>query len=72
MKNHFFPKSPLIYTLLLPFLITACFNPEPDDYGLALEAVDVVCVEATFRVKVLTEEMKILCGYNSLVFQFQG
>jgi len=50
MKNHFFPKSPLIYTLLLPFLITACFNPEPDDYGLALEAVDVVCVEATFRV----------------------
>jgi hypothetical protein len=35
---------------LLPFLITACFNPEPDDYGLVLEAVDVVCVEATFRV----------------------
>jgi len=50
MKNHFFPKSPLIYTLLLPFLITACFNPEPEDYGLVLEAVDVVCVEATFRV----------------------
>jgi hypothetical protein len=35
---------------LLPFLITACFNPEPEDYGLTLEAVDVVCVEATFRV----------------------
>jgi hypothetical protein len=54
MNTHkhqtFFPKSPLIYTLLLPFLITACFNPEPEDYGLALEAVDVVCVEATFRV----------------------
>ena len=35
MKNHkhqpFFPKSPLIYSLLLlPFLITACFNPEPE------------------------------------------
>jgi len=54
MNTHkhqtFFPKSPLIYTLLLPFLITACFNPEPEDYGLVLEAVDVVCVEATFRV----------------------
>jgi hypothetical protein len=35
---------------LLPFLITACFSPEPEDYGLVLEAVDVVCVEATFRV----------------------
>jgi len=54
MNTHkhqtFFPKPPLIYTLLLPFLITACFNPEPEDYGLVLEAVDVVCVEATFRV----------------------
>ncbi|BFN37079.1 WD40/YVTN/BNR-like repeat-containing protein [Fidelibacter multiformis] len=50
-KQHIFRlKSPLIYTLLLPFLITACFSPEPEDYGLALEAVDVVCVEATFRV----------------------
>jgi hypothetical protein len=43
-------RYPALLLLLLPFLITACFNPEPEDYGLALEAVDVVCVEATFRV----------------------
>ena len=50
-------RYPALLLLLLPFLITACFSPEPDDYGLVLETVDVVCVEATFRVKVLTEEM---------------
>ncbi|BFN37084.1 hypothetical protein [Fidelibacter multiformis] len=43
-------RYPALLMFLLPFLITACFNPEPDDYGLVLEAVDVVCVEATFRV----------------------
>ncbi len=50
--THFTSGSryPALLLLLLPFLITACFNPEPEDYGLALEAVDVVCVEATFRV----------------------
>ena len=39
--------------LLVPFsllLFTSCPEPTPPDYGLSLEAVDIVCTEATFKV----------------------
>ena len=39
--------------LLFPFalfLFTSCPEPTPPDYGLSLEAVDIVCTEATFKV----------------------
>jgi hypothetical protein len=45
-----FPRSPF---LLFPFallLFTSCPEPTPPDYGLSLEAVDIVCTEATFKV----------------------
>jgi hypothetical protein len=36
--------------VILSALLTACPEPTPPDYGLSLEAVDIVCTEATFKV----------------------
>jgi hypothetical protein len=45
--------------LLVPFslfLLTSCPEPTPPDYGLSIEAVDIVCTEATFRAGVRHQE----------------
>jgi hypothetical protein len=36
--------------IILSALLSSCPEPTPPDYGLSLEAVDIVCTEATFKV----------------------
>ena len=45
----FFRLPFLLFPLAL-LLFTSCPEPTPPDYGLSLEAVDIVCTEATFKV----------------------
>jgi hypothetical protein len=58
-----FFRSPF---LLFPFallLFTSCPEPTPPDHGLSLEAVDIVCTEATFKVSAGIDSTSIWeCG----------
>jgi hypothetical protein len=51
---------------LFPFsllLFTSCPEPTPPDHGLSLEAVDIVCTEATFKVSAGIDSTSIWeCG----------
>jgi hypothetical protein len=57
----FFRLPFLLFPFVL-FLLTACPEPTPPDYGLSLEAVDIVCTEATFRVSAADTTATWDCG----------
>ncbi len=48
--------------VILSALLTACPEPAPPDYGLSLEAVDIVCTEAIFKVSAADSTDSWDCG----------